>query len=223
MDNLQTILLTAAATVLGQIASFLPRLLGAILLFSLGLLLAGWAKRLTAKIITKSNLHKLLKNTAVEKFLLQAELPHGLEEVLGQLIRWIVILIFFISTTNILGLNAVSEMLRTILAYIPNVIGAILVLAVGVLLAGFLESLVKGALTEFDGKLARLLGKITSYTIVVFAILAALSQLKIAEQFIHTLFSGVVAALALGVGLAIGLGAKDTVNTLLKKWYRQLK
>lgn len=223
MDNLQTIFITAATTVLGQIASFLPRLLGASALFIIGVILANWAKKITTKIVTAVNLQHLVKNTGVEKFLKQAELPHAVEEFLGQTVRWIIILIFFITTMNLLGLTAVSQVLSSILAYIPNVIGAILILALGILVAGLLESMVKGALTELDGKIARLLGKVTSYTIVVFAILAAISQLKIAEQFIHTLFAGVVAMLALGIGLAIGLGAKDTVSEIIKHWYKQLK
>ncbi len=223
MNNLQTIFFTATTTVLGQIAIFLPRLIGATLLFILGVILASWAKTITTKIVTAVNLHHLLKNTGVEKFLLQAELPHAVEEFLGQAVRWIIILIFFIATMNLLELTAVSQVLTSILAYVPNVIGAILILALGILVAGFLESVVKGAFTEMDGKVARLLGKITSYTIMVFSILAAISQLRIAEQFIHILFTGVVATLTLGLGLSIGLGAKDTVGDIIKNWYKRIK
>lgn len=223
MNNLETVFLGAAATVLGQIAAFLPHLLGAIVLFAIGAVIANWAKKITTKIVTAVNLQRVFKNTGVEKFLKQAELPHAVEEFLGQVVKWVIILIFFIATMNLLGLTAVSEVLGSILAYVPNVIGAILILALGILVAGFLESVVKGALTEVNGKMARLLGKITSYTIMVFAILAAIAQLRIAEQFIQILFTGVVATLALGLGLAIGLGAKDTVSAVIKSWYKQLK
>src|SRR3990167_4431785 len=214
MNNPETIFFTASTAVFSQIASFLPRLIGATSLFVIGVILANWAKKITTKLVTAVNLHHLVKNTGIEKFLKQAELPHAAEEFIGQTVRWIIILIFFIATMNLLGLTAVSEVLTSILAYVPNVIGAILILALGILVAGFLESMVKGAMTELDGKIARLLGKITSYTIMVFSILAAVSQLKIAEQFIHILFTGVVAMLALGLGLAIGLCAKDTVSEI---------
>lgn len=223
MNNLDTIFITAAASVLGQIANFLPKIIGALIIFWLGLLVANWAKKLVVQLLTAIDLNKLLKNTGIHQFLARAEIPHALEEIIGQLVRWTIILIFFITTMNLLGLQAVSTTLAVILGYIPNVIAAIFILMLGILVAGLLEGVVKGALLEFDAKMGRMLGKVTSYTIMVFSILAALSQLKIAEQFIHTLFTGVVATLALGLGLAIGLGAKDTVSDMIKTWYKKLK
>ncbi len=67
------------------------------------------------------------------------------------------------------------------------------------------------------------MAKTSSYIIVVFSLLAALSQLKIAEHFVNVLFTGFVAMLALGLGLSIGLGSKDLVNQMLNEWYKNFK
>jgi hypothetical protein len=96
-------------------------------------------------------------------------------------------------------------------------------MAIGVLLAGLVEGVVKGALASVDLKTARLMGKIASYTVVTIATLAAFSELKIAESFINILFIGFVAMLSLGFGLAIGLGAKDVIGQALSEWYKELK
>ena len=98
-----------------------------------------------------------------------------------------------------------------------------IVLAIGVLLAGMVEGLVKGALASVDLRSARLMGKIASYTTVTIATLAAFSELQIASSFINILFIGFVAMLALGFGLAIGLGAKDLISVVLAEWYKDLK
>jgi hypothetical protein len=223
VGNIQEALAAAGLNVLGQIASFLPSLVAAIITLLVGLIVARLAKNIIIKLLSAIKLSKLLRGSGINQFLKKADLPLRVEEVLGQIARWIIILIFFIAAMNILGLTAVSAVLNSILAYIPSVLSAALILAIGVLVAGFLESLVKGALGGVSAKTSRLLGKITSYTIIVFVALAAISELGIAQQFISIIFAGLVATLAIGFGLAIGLGAKETVAELLKDWLKQLK
>lgn len=223
MNQVQTILLRATNAVLGQLAAFLPVFLGALVTFLIGLLLANWARRLTVAIVRAARVDSVLKNTGIQQFLKKSQLSQGVEEFIGQLVRWVILLIFFIATMNLLGLTTVSQVLGQILGYVPSVVSATLIVAIGVFVAGLLEGVVKGALTDFNRQTARLLGKVTSYTIMVFSILAAVSELRIAAAFIQTLFTGFVAMLALGFGLAIGLGSKDTVAKMMEQWYRQIK
>ena len=141
MNSLQEIILSATANVLGRIVSFLPNLLGAVIIFLVGVILSNWGKRITIVFIKTTKLEKLFKNTGVEKFLKKAQLPHGVENFLGQIVRWVILLIFFIATMNLLGLTAVSDVLSMILAYVPNVLSATLILAIGILVAGVLVAL----------------------------------------------------------------------------------
>jgi len=223
MNNIQDIFLNAINTVFSQIASFLPSVLWALTVFVIGVIVSNWAKGITVAFVKTIRLEKLLHSTGIEKILKKAHLPFGLERLLGQIVRWIILLIFFISAMNILGLYAVSDILNRILGYVPNVLSAVLILAIGILVAGLLEVIVKGAVSSFNPKASRLLGKVTSYTIMVFVVLAAISELKIAQDFIQTIFMGVVATLSIGVGLALGLGSKTTVEKIVGSWYEQAK
>jgi small-conductance mechanosensitive channel len=127
------------------------------------------------------------------------------------------------TTVAPLGLEPLSQVLDTLLAYIPHVFSAVLVLFFGMLLAGVAESLVKGAIRSIDGKASRLLGKVTSYLVITIAVLAAVSELGIASEFIMVLFVGFVTMISLGMALAIGLGGKDVVSRILDKWYTQFQ
>ena len=225
MDNFtlwQASLGAVAGGALGQSLSFLPKLVGALLVFFLGIILGNWARTVIVKSLQILKLESLTKDSKVKHFLAKAEISQKVEEIVGSLLKWVIVLIFFIAATNILGLTTVADLLGGILAYVPNVISAVIVISLGVLLAGVVESVVKGALASVDLKTSRLMGKIASYTVVTIAILAAFSELKIAENFINILFIGFVAMLALGFGLAIGLGAKDTVSKMLSAWHSGL-
>jgi len=221
-NSWQQALTSIAGGALAQVAAFIPNLLGSVLVFLLGLLLGNWTKQAVVKSLRFLQLEKILHDTKLQSFLKKAEITQKLEEILGNLVKWSIVLIFSIAAINILGLTTVSSLLAGVLHYVPHILSAVIVLAIGVLLAGLVERLVKGGLSAVDLETSRLMGKISSYAVVTIAALAALSELKIAQEFIQILFIGFVSMLALGFGLAIGLGAKDLIAKLLSDWHKQL-
>lgn len=208
---------------MGSFLTLLPNILGAVLVASIGLILGNWVKSITIKSLQMLRFENLIKDSKFKAFLIKAEVTEKVEEVIGAILKWLIVLTFFIAATNILGLTTVSNVLGGVLSYVPNIVSAVIVMAIGVLLAGLIEGLVKGALATVDLKTARLMGKIASYTVVTITTLAAFAELKIASSFINILFIGFVAMLALGFGLAIGLGAKDVIGQALSDWYKELK
>lgn len=219
----QNAFVNAYTSVLAQVLGFLPTLLAAIIVFLLGLLLAKWSKKLVVSLFGSLHLGNLLGKTGLKNFLDKAEIQIKIEEILGNIVKWLIIFIFFIATVNILGLESVSAVLNTVLAAIPRILSAAFILTAGILLAGLVESLVKGSVGQVDTKLGRISGKFASWLVMIFAILAGINELGIAQSLINTIFIGVVAMLSLGFGLAIGLGAKDLVGQLLQEWYKNLK
>jgi len=221
--NWQEAFLLALSETLTNVLSYIPTILAALIVFFIGLILAKWTKILIVKILKTISLSNLVKKSGLEPFLKKAEIEVKVEEMVGGLAKWLIILIFFITTVNLLGLSTVSLVLNSILGYIPRVISAVLILTVGVLLAGLVERLVKGALGQIDLRTSRLLAKIASYLMVIFASLAAINELQVAQTLVNTLFIGFIAMLALGIGLAIGLGAKEVVAKILNDWYENFK
>jgi len=219
ISNWQDAIVVAGSSVLSRLAIFIPNLLGAILVLIIGWLVGAWLKFLVSKILGAVKLNALISGTAVDSFLKKAEIRGKIEDILGSTVRWLTIFIFFIAAVNILGLSTVSQVLNNILAYMPKVFSAAIVLLAGVLLAGLVESLVKGAVSSVAVSFSRFLGKLASWIVMIFATLAAISELGIAANFINTLITGTIAMLSLGLGLALGLGSKDLVKEILTEWY----
>lgn len=212
----------ALTNILTQFSAFLPKLLAALIVLIVGAALARWIKQLVVKGLEMLRLSKGLDQTPVGAFLKNAE-AGKIENVIGTTVYWFFMLIILYSATALLGWGAVTVMLDKVLTYIPNIFSAIIILFLGILLSGVVESLVKGSIKSIDGKSARLLGKISSYLVVIIATMAAISELRIAQQFITTLFIGLVSMLALGFGLAFGLGSKDVVSKMMMEWYQKMK
>lgn len=223
ISNWQEAVFVAAANIFTQFFNFLPSLFGALLIFVLGLILAKWAKIIIVKVLSAVKLDKISRKIGLEPFLSQADIKLKAEVIIGEIARWLIIIVFFIAGVNVLGLTTVGSVLASVLSYVPNIVSAILILTIGVLLAGLVEGLIKGAVNQIDPKTGRLLSKVASYLVIVVAALAAINELGIAQSLINILFIGIITTLALGVGLAIGLGAKDLVSKMLMDWYSKGK
>lgn len=223
LNTWQSAIQNSGIAMMEGLMRFLPDFFGALVIFLIGILVGNWSKIIVVKALQLVKLENIVKDTKFKVFLKKAEITQKLEEVIGTVVKWLLLLVFTVAALNILGLTTISNLLLSILAYVPNVISAVIVLAIGVVLAGVMENVVKGSLATIDLKTSRLMGKVTSYMIVTITILVAISELNIAASFINILFIGFVTMLALGLGLAIGLGSKDMISMMLSEWHKNLK
>jgi len=223
ITSLRQTFINAANAVLESVLKFLPNLITALVVFWLGTIIAKWIGKLVKNLLSRFKIDHFSKKFGLKDFLKNAKITVSLEELISQFVRWVIVFIFFIATVNILGLSAVSDVLTRILSYLPNVISATLILAVGFLLVGFVKGVVWAGLSQLGDKVAEVGSKTAYYLLLFVIILAAINELGIAQSLTNILFTGLVAALALGSGLALGLGSKDLVAKLLEDWYKKIK
>jgi len=200
----------------------IPTILGAIVVFAVGLILAFWVKRLVIEFLKLVRFEKLTKSAGIDNYLKKADINKSFVELLGTIVEWIVILIFFLAVVDILGLNAVSRVLSVVLGYIPNIVAAALIFAAGYIIAGVVEGLVRGALASVDHDVAKPISKLARWVLLIIALFAAVDQLQIAQGLIATFFQGLTYTIVLVVGLSVGLGAKDVVGKVLNDWYEKI-
>jgi len=203
--------------------SVLPNILGGILVLVVGLILAYWAKYLIVKLLKLVRLEKLTKMAKIDQYLAKAEVRFTFIELLGTLVEWLIILIFFLAFVEILGLSIVSQALLRVIGYLPNVIAAALILAAGYIVAGVADGLVRGFLASFDHAIAKPIGKLARWLILIIVFFAAIDQLQIAQGLTATFFQGLTYTIVLVVGLSVGLGAKDVVAKILDEWYEKIR
>ncbi len=205
---------------LTSLITFLPKLLVALIVFFVGKLLAKSFSSIIIRVFSAASFAKFVNSFQLGAEM-KVEVAAGLVQAIGLIIRYAVMYISLILALQIIGLTGVADFLAGLVTFLPKLLSALLILFIGVIIAGFVESLVKRALVTLDPATARLGGKISSYTVVSFFTLMSLAELGLAATFINTLFIGLVATVSLAFGLSIGLGSKDLVNQVLSNWYNQ--
>lgn len=223
LSAFQESLTLTLTNLLTSIFVFLPRFLASLIILVIGIALSRWVKKVIVSSLEKIRLSAEVEKTPIQSFLKNADVTTKIEVIIANAVYWILLLIVLQASMSVLGLAAISAVLNHILLYIPNVFSALLILIFGILLAGIAEAVVKGAVKAVDGKSARILGTVTSYFIMILAIMASISELGIAQQFITILFTGLVASATIALGLAFGLGSKDTVSKLMDEWYSRMR
>lgn len=200
------------------IVDFVPSLIVALIIFIVGWFVGVLLGRVIAQIIHSIKVDSALKTAGVEELLGRAGFRLDSGRFLGELVKWFVIVVFLVATLEVLGLQQVNLFLQdVVLTFIPQVIVAILILLVAAVVADAVQKLVVGAAKAAEIRVAHFLGGLVRWSIWVFAILIALSQLGIADFFAQTLFTGVVIALSLAIGLSFGFGGQEAAARFLEK------
>jgi len=133
------------------------------------------------------------------------------------LVYWFFVIVFILAATDILKLEGLSQFLRDVLYYIPNIIIAVLILVATVVVANLLKSIVKASVTSARLHASKFLSTLTWWVTILFGLISALIQLGIAPALLNTIITGLVAMIALGGGIAIGFGGKDYAGHLINK------
>ena len=200
------------------LVAFLPNLILAVVIFIVGWLVGVGVGRVVEQIIDALRVDQALKATGLEKTLSRAGFGLSSGKFLGALVKWFFIIVFLVAALDVLHLTTVNLFLSdVVLGYLPQVIVAVLILLVAAVIADAVRRLVEGSAKAAQLHAAGFLGKVAQYAIWIFAILAALAQLNVATGFVQTLFTGVVIAVSLALGLAFGLGGQKAAERYIDK------
>lgn len=205
------------------VVAFVPLLLSAVIVFIIGWIVAVALGKLVEQVIRALRVDALLAKLDFEKALERAGMRLNSGAFVGGLVQWFLIIVALLAAVNILGLTEVSNYLQAILGYLPNVVVAALILIIAVLVSEVVERVVKGSVDAAGLKGGAVASVISRWAVWVFAIVAALLQLGIARELLLTFVTGFVAMLALALGLAFGLGGKDSAGRIVDKVLRDIQ
>ncbi len=204
---------------LNRFVSFLPALIGALLILVIGWFISGFIANLIERGLKAVGLESAVERSGIGEFVRRSGTTMTTSGIIATLIKYSIFLIFVQAAANVLGIQQITEITNSIILYIPNVIVAIAIIVIGTFIAKFLSGLVRSSVSELGVGNPNLLAKLTQYAVVGFSIIAAINQLGIAETVVNTLFFGLVAAIALAIGLAFGLGGREVAAEITQKWY----
>jgi len=195
---------------------FIPKLVGAIIVFVIGWFIAVWVGRLVAQILRKLKVDRIFEKTKWDEAMAKAEFKMKMSDFIGGIVKWVLIIVFLLAAVEILGLAQFASFLRAIVAWLPNLVIAAAIFVVAVIIADIAEKLVRAIIGKMNVKYVSLVGSVVRWAIWIFAILAILAQLGVAAEIVQVLITGFVALIVISCSLAFGLGGRDLARDFLQ-------
>jgi hypothetical protein len=205
------------------VGDYMPKLFGALVLLILGLVVAKLAQAVVEQVLKLIQVDKFTKNKQVAGVLKTAELTIDLVSIIGRIVFWAVIIIFALTIADVLELTAMRDVIREILAYLPNVLAAIIVLTVTVAGARLVQDVVRASLVRMQVDFARNVSAVAFYVLVVFGTLMALDQLGFDTTVLTANITVIVAGFVAALALAFGLGGRDVATKVINEAYDNYK
>jgi Conserved TM helix len=204
-----------------MILGAIPRILGFIVIVAIGWFISSLLARGVVGLLRAIRFDELMERSGLADFM--NKMGTGIDSVgiVAGIVKWIVRVVVLLVAFNILGLPAVSDVMRQFVLWLPNLVVAIFVLFIGGIAARAVGNVVRGATAEAGFSNPETLSNLSRTAVWSFAIVVAINQLGIATNLINTLFTGFVGALAIALGLSFGLGGRDLAARTLENWYDQ--
>ncbi len=218
-----SILCDSWRTLWSGVAGFVPKFVGALIVFLALWLLAVLVGKLVWHLVKFLQIDRGLESVGFKKLWEKSGYKLDSAMFFYELVKWGIMLWALMAATNILGLTEVTIFLSTVVAFLPNVFVAAIVLIIGVLMARFLEGLVGASLKAGSLSSANTLAALTRWVVLIFTFLIALEQLQIGNSTLQIAMWGVIGGAALAFGLAFGLGGKDHADDVISKWRARIK
>jgi hypothetical protein len=204
-----------------MILSAIPRIVGFIIIVAIGWFVSSLVAKAITGLLRAIRFEELMQKSGLADFM--NKMGTGIDSVgiVAGVVKWIVRVVVLLVAFDTLGLPAVSDVMRQLLLWLPNLVVAIFVLFIGGIAARALGNIVRGATAEGGFANPETLSNVARTAVWSFAVVIAINQLGIATNLINTLFTGFVGALAIALGLAFGLGGRDLASRTLENWYDQ--
>jgi hypothetical protein len=217
-SEIQEMLLAMLSNVANGTIDFLPKLIGAVVVLFAGWLFAKFVRAILVRSVQVS-LDSVLERSGLMEALERASISAQPSQIVGSVVYWLLLTLFVMGASEIVGLTAVTSAITRILGYLPSVISAALVLAAGIFAARFIGNLVTSGASAANITYAKGLGAVSQSSIVVMVVVVTLEQLGVDTQILVTVITVTVAAITAGMGLAFALGSREIVAAILAGHY----
>lgn len=202
-----------------QIGTAVPALVGAALILAAGYFLARQVQRWVDDTLKRIDFNRMAHAGGLDEAVVRTGSRLDPVRAMAKLIFWLVMLVVILLASTALGLESINQMFGTMLSFIPTLIAGIVIVILGMIVGEFVRGLILASAGQVSG--VPTLAKLAKSAVVVISIFMALQQVGVAEDIVTSAFTLILGAVALGVGLAFGLGNRELAGEITRRWYEE--
>ena len=223
LPELADVLRNTFQILIDQFVEFVPRLLGAVIILVIGIGFARLIALITRRILSKVGFDKIGNRLNEISFIKQLKTEIKLSEIVAKVLYYFILLVFIKAATEKLGVAAISEMVSSLINFIPKLIAAAIMLQIGVLVADALRSAVLNLCQSFNIASGRLLSMIVFSFFLIITIISALGQAGINTELLESSFNLIIGGIIFAFAIGYGIASRDVMANILSSFYTKNK
>lgn len=209
IESFSTAMMTSLAVAMSTLLAVIPKILGFVIILVVGWFVASLIAKGVVALLRAVKFNDLAQRAGLTGFMQKAGVETDASGLIADIAKWFIRLIALVVAFDALGLPAVSDVLRQLLLWLPNLVVAMVVLVIAGLVANSLAKIVRGATASAGFSNPDTLATVAKVAVWAFAIVIAVNQIGVAATLVNTLLMAAAGALALALGLAFGLGGRE--------------
>jgi hypothetical protein len=210
---------TSLEQALTDLLTFLPKLIGFLVILLIGYVVARIVKSIISRLLGRLHVDRRLHESPAGNYVEKFSPGASPSRLVGAVAFWLIFIVALTAAIGALQIPAVTAFMNQVLAYLPNVIVAILIFVIAAAIAGGVAGLVER--TMGDTPTGNLVEAVVPALVLSVAVFMILTQLNIAPEIVQILFTAIVGALALGLALSFGLGGQKVAERILEEAYQR--
>jgi hypothetical protein len=219
LPNLYEILVNTFRTIITQFQAFVPNFITALIVLLIGILVSRIVASVVKKVLRTAGFDKLGDKLNEIDFIRQLQTEIKLSEIVATIVKYFLLLAFINQATETLGVAAISDMVKSLVNFIPKLIAAAIMLQVGILVADALKQLVITLCASFKIASGRLLGAVVFFFFLIITIISALGQAGINTELLESSFNLLVGGVIFAFAIGYGLASRDVMANLVSSFY----
>jgi small-conductance mechanosensitive channel len=203
----------------GPVIQMVPSFVAMLAVLAVGFVIARLAARAVQALGERLGLETAAERSGLTASMKQVGIKRTVPAIVGQIVFWLMMCVCLMAAFNILNLPSLSSAMQSLVAYIPKLLAATVVVVIGLLIASFLRGVIATGADRVGISYADTLATGCYYVLGLMTFIAAFEQLEIKFALLEQLILVAFGAIAVGVGLAVGLGGRDVAGGILAGYY----
>jgi len=202
---------TGLSNAFSEVATFIPKLVVFLVILVVGYFIARALEKIVSRILTHLGFDRLAERGGIKAALARSK--YDASGILARIVYYAIMLFVLDVAFGVFGTNPISGFLHGVIAYLPLVFIAVVIIVITAAIAAAVKSLIENSLSGMP--YANVLGNLAWGFILALGIIAALNQLHIAQNVLNAVLYAALAALA---GIAIVAVGGGGIKTMSQRW-----
>jgi hypothetical protein len=215
LQNLTTIFYQSLSAFAEAFMGGLPSVLGAIVVLVLGWLISKGTASLLDKILLGLKFDVLATKLKVVELLDRGNIKSLPSKIISQFVYWVLLLLVFITASDILGWHSVSEGISKLISYLPALFSAVILFILGSFIAGFVRDIIRNTTASLGLRSGRFLSQFIFYLLMIIITLTALNQAGIDTTIITSNLLLILGAMLASLSISYGFASRDILTNIL--------